>query len=162
MASRKQHKLLDAGSRAPDFQLERLNGGQVALQEIIAKGPVLLAFFKVTCPTCQFAFPFVERIHSAGALPIYGISQNGPEDTREFNQEYGVTFPTLLDTEESGYAVSNAFGISSVPTLFLIEPTGIITRVIEGWNKKEMAWLGGQAGTNPFRQGDNVPEWKAG
>jgi peroxiredoxin len=123
---------------------------------------VLLAFFKVTCPICQLAFPFLERLHLAGTLPIYGISQNDDDDTREFNQEFGVTFPTLLDTEERGFAVSNAFGISSVPTVFLIGRDGMITRVIEGWLKKEMEWLGATAGAMLFRPGENVPEWKAG
>jgi peroxiredoxin len=33
---------------------------------------------------------------------IFGISQNDAADTREFNQEFGVTFPTLLDSEDNG------------------------------------------------------------
>jgi peroxiredoxin len=162
MAARHQHGLLDAGSRAPDFRLPRLAGGDATLADLISHGPVLLAFFKVTCPICQLAFPFLERLHLAGTLPIYGISQNDDDDTREFNQEFGVTFPTLLDTEERGFAVSNAFGISSVPTVFLIGRDGMITRVIEGWLKKEMEWLGATAGAKLFRPGENVPEWKAG
>ena len=42
--------------------------------------------------------------------------------------------------------MSNAFGISSVPTMFLVEPDGAISRVIEGWRKRDIEWLGGQAG----------------
>jgi hypothetical protein len=34
--------------------------------------------------------------------------------------------------------------------------------VQEGWQRKEIEWLGAQTGTNPIRQGDSVPEWKAG
>jgi peroxiredoxin len=123
---------------------------------------VLLAFFKVTCPVCQFALPFLERLHAAGTLAIYGISQNDGEDTREFNREFGITFPMLCDTEESGFPVSDAFGISSVPTLFLVERDGTISRAVEGWRKKEIEWLGEKAGVVPFRRGENVPEWKAG
>lgn len=162
MAARNQHRLLDAGSRAPDFRLPRLSGGEAALTDLISRGPVLLAFFKVTCPVCQLTFPFLERLHSAGTLPVYGISQNDDEDTREFNREFGLTLPMLRDDEEDGFAVSNAFGISSVPTVFLIERDGTISRVIEGWLKKEIEWLGAKAGVVPFRRGDNVPEWKAG
>jgi peroxiredoxin len=165
MAAHRTHKLIDAGSRAPGFRLARLSGGEVTLRELVANGPVLLAFFKISCPICQLAFPFLERIHQAGTLPIYGISQNDPADTRDFNQQFGVTFPTLLDSEDGGFPASNDYGISSVPTMFLVapaEPGGLVSRVFEGWNKKEMAWLGAKAGVNPFRQGDNVPEWKAG
>jgi peroxiredoxin len=162
MAARRQSRPLDAGSRAPDFRLEVLHGGEVTLREIAANGPVLLAFFKVTCPVCQLTFPFLERIFTAGTLPVYGISQNEAPDTEEFNRTFGVTFHTLLDTEERGFPASNAYGISSVPTLFLVGRDGIISQVIEGWVRSDIAGLGAQAGVSPFLQGDNVPEWKAG
>jgi|SRR5579863_125577 peroxiredoxin len=162
MAASRQRKLLQAGARAPDFRLTRLGGGEVWLDELIAERPVLLAFFKVTCPVCQLTFPFLERMHKAGTLPIYGISQNEPEDTREFTAEFGVTFPILLDEEEDGFPTSNDYGISSVPTMFLVERDGAITRVFEGWNRKEIEWLGARAGGNPIRPEDNVPAWKAG
>jgi len=162
MAAGKHGKLLAPGSRAPGFRLPRLDGGTVALQEILANGPALIAFFKTTCPVCQLTFPYLERIHQGGTLPVYGISQDDAEDTREFNREFGIAFPTLLDSGRSGYPASNAFGIFSVPTAFLIERDGGISRVIEGWSKREIESLGGLAGVEVFRQGDNVPEWKAG
>jgi len=162
MAASRSHKLLATGARAPEFRLPLLDGGEVSLQQLRAQGPVLLAFFKITCPVCQFTFPFLERLHAAGTLQIRGISQNDPAETREFNREFGVTFPTLLDREDKGFPVSNDYGIASVPTLFLVEPAGTVSFVGEGWSKKEISWLGSQAGVGIFRQSDNVPEWKAG
>lgn len=164
MAARGQHRLLQSGSRAPDFRLPLLGGAETTLTEILARGPVLLAFFKISCPVCQLTFPFLDRVHAAalpGALQIYGVSQNEPADTREFNQEFGVTFPTLLDTEESGFPVSNDYGISSVPTLFLVERDRTISQVIEGWQRKQIEGLAA-AGAALFRPGEYVPEWKAG
>jgi peroxiredoxin len=162
MALWKRRRLLEPGVRAPEFRLPRLDGGEASLGELTAGGPALLVLFKVTCPVCQLTLPFLERIHAAGSLPIFGISQNDAEDTREFNSEFGITFPVLLDTEESGFPVSDAFGISSVPSMFLVEFDGTISHVIEGWRKKEIEWLGGKAGVTPFRPLDHVPEWKAG
>jgi peroxiredoxin len=162
MAAGKQPKLLDAGASVPDLRLKLLSGGKATLREIATRGPALLAFFKISCPVCQLTFPFLERLHAAGTLAVYGISQNDARDTREFNEDFGVTFATLLDDEDSGFPASNAFGISSVPTLFLVERDGAISHVAEGWRKKEMEWLGAKAGATVFRQGDNVPEWKAG
>ena len=161
MAAR-QPKLLQAGSRAPDFRLKRLAGGEASLWDLIANGPILLAFFKVTCPVCQLTFPFLERIQTPGTLAIYGISQHGPEDTREFATEFGVNLPILLDEEDAGFPVSDAFGISSVPTMFLVERDGTISHVMEGWKRKEIEWLGAKAGVNPIHEGENVPAWKAG
>ena len=162
MASRGQHRLLEPGSRAPDFRLRLLAGGDATLAEILAAGPVLLAFFKISCPICQLTFPFLERIHAAGSLRIFGISQDGADDTRDFNREFGVTFPTLLDSEESGFPASNDYGISSVPAMFLVEPGGMISNVIEGWRKKDMEGLAAPAAASLFRPGEYVPEWKAG
>ncbi|HUB79486.1 MAG TPA: TlpA disulfide reductase family protein [Bryobacteraceae bacterium] len=162
MAARGQHKLLEAGARAPEFRLPLLSGGETTLAEILAGGPALLAFFKISCPVCQMTFPFLERIHAAGAVRIFGISQNDAGDTQEFNQEFGVTFPTLLDGEEQGFPASNDYGISSVPAMFLVAPDGHIATVVEGWRKKEMEHLAAPAIPALFRADEYVPEWKAG
>jgi peroxiredoxin len=162
MASRRQHPLPAPGSRAPGFRLSGLEGGDGTLAEWTARGSVLAVFFKVTCPVCQLTMPFLERLHGFGRLAIGGISQNDAADTREFNRYFGVTFPTLLDSEDDGFPASNAYGISSVPTMFLVEADGVISRVIEGWNKADMEALGAVAGVTLFRPEDNVPAWKAG
>lgn len=163
MSSAKHDKtLLQAGAAAGDFRLPDLRGGEGSLREITAGGPALLVFFKVNCPVCQLTLPYLDRIHAAGQLPVYAISQNSPGDTRNFNQHFGVSLPTLLDREESGFAVSNAFGISSVPTMFLVEQDGTVSEVIEGWRKSAIGRLGARAGVNPFREGDASPEFKAG
>jgi peroxiredoxin len=162
MALWQHRELLPVGARVSDFRLPLVDGGETALGDIVAHGPALLAFFKVSCPVCQMTFPFLQRIESPGRLAVYGISQNGARDTREFNRRLGITFPMLLDSSGTGFAVSNAFGISSVPTLFLVEMDGSIARVVEGWRRKEIAELGALAGVNPFRPEDSVPEAKAG
>ena len=161
MASR-QRPLLDPGSRAPGFRLSSLEGGKGTLAEWTARGRVLLVFFKVTCPVCQLTMPFLERMHGSGRLAICGISQNDAADTREFNRHFGVTFGTLLDSEDEDFPASNAYGISSVPSMFLVEPDGAVARAIEGWNKADMEALGALAGMSLFRPEDNVPAWKAG
>ena len=44
---------LVTGVYAPDFSLATVRGDQVSLAELLKKGPVVLAFFKVSCPVCQ-------------------------------------------------------------------------------------------------------------
>jgi len=149
------------GTHAPEFRLKRLEGGETTLAELLASGPALLAFFKVSCPVCQMTLPFLDRM-DAGALRVYGVSQNDAADTRAFAQEYGLRFPMLLDAEEDRFPASNAYGISHVPTTFLVEPDGTVGRLIEGWVKQDVLWLGARAGMNPIGAEDHVPEWKAG
>ncbi len=56
---------LTAGTKLLSFLLPGLDGGNFSLQEALQRGPVLAVFFKVSCPTCQYTFPFLERIHKA-------------------------------------------------------------------------------------------------
>ncbi len=56
---------LAVGAKAPDFALKTVDGTRFCLSEELARGAVVLAFFKVSCPTCQYAFPFLERLHRA-------------------------------------------------------------------------------------------------
>ena len=82
--------------------------------------------------------------------------------TNAFNARFGVTFPVLIDDSKAGYAVSNAYGISLVPSLFVIEPDGKVSKSFTGFSKSELESLGKRTGIAPFRPDDNVPEWKAG
>jgi peroxiredoxin len=159
---KKKPKPLEAGAAAPGFALPRLDGGEASLQQITSAGPALLVFFKISCPVCQLALPFYERLSKSGALAVYGVSQNDASDTRGFAQRYGLMFPMLLDLENTGYPVSNAYGLTNVPTAFLVEPGGLIAQTIHGWNKSEVTALGSAKGVSVFRPGDQVPEWKAG
>ena len=169
MGAARQRELLRAGQRAPGFTLARVENGAAQggaeLGKLLADRPVLLAFFKSTCPVCQMTLPVLERIHrgrTPGSLEVWGISQDDAETTQEFAAEFGTSFGMLLDTEESGYPASNAYGISHVPSLFLVERDGSIAWSLEGFNKRELSALAGRVGVNLFRAGDNVPEWKAG
>ena len=76
--------MLEPGERAPDFDLQDDHGRVRSLREMVKSGPVLVAFFKTTCPVCQLAFPFLDRIHrvqAAQAITIFGVSQDGADAT---------------------------------------------------------------------------------
>jgi peroxiredoxin len=154
--------MLEAGVRAPSFQLKSLDGEKRSLEDLLAKGPALLAFYKVSCPVCQLAVPYLERLAAGSSIQIIGISQDDDSATKGFNQRFGVTFPTLLDQSKENYPASNAYGISSVPSLFLVEGDGQITQAFSGFSKRDLEAVGERAGVKPFQPEDNVPEWKAG
>src|SRR5713226_8211963 len=113
--------MLEAGAKAPSFTLKDISGGRQALSDILSRGPALIALYKIGCPVCQLAFPYLERI-AGGTLQVIAISQDDERGTGRFRETFHLTMPTLLDREEAGYPVSNAFGISRVPSLFLVEP----------------------------------------
>ena len=153
---------LESGSRAPSFKLKNIDGATQSLEEILAKGPVLLAFFKISCPVCQLALPYLERLAASPSLQVVAISQDDAAATSGFRQRFGITFPALLDQSKEGYPASNAYGITTVPSLFLVEKDGEIASSSTGFSKRDLESLGDRAGVQTFRREDNVPEWKAG
>ncbi|MGP0095585.1 MAG: peroxiredoxin family protein [Terriglobales bacterium] len=184
---------LSAGTKAPDFslpavaigkasgqrqasdqaseQVREKDSGKFSLQAALQQGPVLVAFFKVSCPVCQYTFPFLERIHQAcggGKITIVGVSQDNERDTAAFLKEYGVTFPILLD-DPNGYLVSNAYGLTNVPSLFLIGQDGQIEISSVGWVKQEIDDIHRRLATaqqSPlipiFKPGEDIRDFRAG
>jgi peroxiredoxin len=163
---------LQAGVSAPEIKLPLLDGREFSLNHARKRGPVVVAFFKISCPVCQFALPYLERIHKAysnsGKVTIVGISQDDARDTELFNRDFGVSFPTLLD-RVGKYPASNAYKITNVPSIFLISAEGEIETSIEGWSKPDMEELNRRLAevtdTLPgrlFQAGEKIPDYKPG
>lgn len=152
--------MLAAGDRAPDFQLPALEGDSRALLGSGGRS-TLLAFFKVNCPTCQLAMPFLDRL-AKGSLRVIAISQNDAVATRNFNQHFQIGMETLLDFEGTKFAASDAYGLESVPSLFLIDRDGKVQKSMAGFSKADFLGFGEQAGVEVFHAGEAVPDWKAG
>jgi peroxiredoxin len=162
---------LAAGAAAPDFTLPAMDGKQFSLRQALARGLVVLAFFKVSCPVCQFALPFIERIyraHGNGNVTIVGVSQDDRKETAAFVKEYGLTFPMLLDDTKS-YPVSNAYGLTNVPTVFWIAQDGSIEISSVGWLRSDIDEINLRAAQTTdttlvpvFRSDEDVPDFRAG
>jgi len=162
--------VISVGKSAPPFGLTATDGRSYSLQEALKNGPVLAAFFKVTCPTCQYTFPFLERIHQQlrpNGVQVWGVAQDGVKDSQRFARDYSVTFPILID--DKPYRVSREYGLEYVPTLFLIEPVGSIAIESEGFSKRDLIAIQkslAQALSAPvgelFSPKENVPEYKPG
>jgi len=159
-----------AGDLAPGFSLEGLDGQNYSLGALMERGPVVAAFFKISCPVCQFTFPFLERLYQryGGAnVTFLAISQDDAAATKKFAGEFGITFPMLLD--EDGYPVSNGYGLTNVPTIFLIDTDGAVKVSSMGFNKKDLETIAAElaernkiALTPLFHPGENVPANKPG
>jgi peroxiredoxin len=160
-----------AGNTAPGFSLKALDNKEYSLNTLIARGPVVAAYFKISCPVCQFTFPFLERLHKrygADGVTFFGISQDDSRSTAKFAKEYGVTFPILID-DENGYVVSNAYGLTSVPTIFLIDTDGTVKVSSMGFAKKDLETIAAELAERKkiflaplFRPDEVVPANKPG
>lgn len=159
------------GTKAPEFELKTLDGKRFTLADKLACGPVVLAFFKVSCPTCQYAFPYLERLYKAygqKGVTLVGVSQNDANETAAFAKDFGITFPIVLDDTRK-YPVSNAYGLTNVPTIFWIAQDGEIEVSSVGWVKadfeqinRKMAETGKAAPAVMFKPGEDVRDFRAG
>ena len=151
--------MLTEGSAAPDFQ-----SGGWSLSNALKNGPVLLVFFRISCPTCQLTFPFLRRLADnarPGAPELIAISQDDGKGTAQFQQRFGPSAPALLDAGPV-YPVSNAYQIRHVPALYLIEADGRISMAVSGFSKAHLEELGERFGAVTFHDGERVPAMRPG
>lgn len=168
---KKSMNTLAAGNPAPQFEMPGMDGKTFSLQEAMARGPVLAIFFKVSCPVCQYALPFFQRMYKAYGqknVSIVGISQNESGDTAKFMNKYGVTFPVLLE-DTKAFPASNAYGLTNVPSAFWISQDGEIEIASVGWSRKDFEEMlrkaAAAAGETPravFQPAEQIADFRAG
>jgi len=161
---------LAAGKIAPGFSLRALDGKEYSLNAAMKHGPVVVAFFKISCPVCQFTFPFLERLYKrygGDNVTFLGVSQDDARATRRFSEDYGLTFPVLLD--EENYPVSNGYGLTNVPTTFLIDSDATVRTVCMGFEKAGLEGIANELAVRRklapaalFRADERVPASKPG
>jgi thiol-disulfide isomerase/thioredoxin len=129
-------------------------------------GPSAVFFYKVTCPTCQVSAPVAERF--AGSLPgrFVGVGQDPREKLDQFAEELATSFVSVPD--EPPYELSNAYGVRTVPTLFVLDD-GEVVDVVESWDRegwnRAAALVAERAGTavEPLsHEGDGLPPFRPG
>jgi len=143
------------GTRAPEIPgTERVTG------------PSVVMFYKVTCPTCQVAAPVAERFAVSFPGRFLGVGQDPREKLDQFAEDLGTSFASVPD--EPPYEASNAYGVRTVPTLFVLDD-GDVVDVVEswdrdGWNRAaaRLADLTGQAAEEVSSEGDGLPPFRPG
>jgi peroxiredoxin len=152
---------LAVGVEAPDFELETAEGRIRRLSEELARRPVILVFYKASCSTCQFAFPFIQQIYSkvgkTAPWTLWAISEDDPRETLEFAHQHALTFELLID--EHPYAVSAAYGLQNVPAIFMVQKNGTISLSDFGFTKDTLNQI---AGFHFFTPDDGLPSSRPG
>lgn len=138
-ASSSEPKILPA----PDFTLVDQFGTSHTLSDY--KGKVVFVNFWATwCPPCRQEMPDIQAVfeeHGSNEddLVILGvIVPSGGEtadDIAAFMEENGYTYPALIDTTGQ---VSGTYGISAVPTTFVVDKEGNVLGYVPGMMTREM------------------------
>jgi peroxiredoxin len=147
---------IPVGQKVPDVHVRDLDGKDVALSSLYAKGPILLAFYRGGwCPYCNSeihalttAYPEYQK---RGVTPV-AVSVDKPDAEVTMRATYAVPFPILSDDNavviEAFHVVKHlgddelakykSFGVDlesysgrthheiAIPALFLIDRSGTV------------------------------------
>lgn len=130
--TKEKRGLLQVGDEAPDFTLVDLDGESHRLSDYKGQG-VFLNFWGTWCAPCKKEMPAMGRqysIYKDQGVQILAVNiAESDLKVRSFAEQYGMIFPTLIDTTKS---VMEAYNIKPLPTTLLINPEGKIEKIITG------------------------------
>jgi cytochrome c-type biogenesis protein len=129
------HAKIDLPSQ--DFELKDLDGNMVRLEDL--KGNIIfLNFWATWCPPCRQEMPHMQTFHDKykdEGIVILAVNPNMVENqginnsekaekkAREYIEKEGFTFPVLLDSDDSVWAVYQKRGI---PANYIIDEEGMV------------------------------------
>jgi len=126
--------MIESGQRAPQTHLTDREAKRHALHDLLDR-PTLVIVFKPSCPTCRLGLPVYDHWRRyEPSVKILAVSQDTVAATELMYDELQLGFNTLYD--EPPYAMSNAFGVFAVPSLFLVED-GQVTWTGHGWSRAD-------------------------
>ncbi len=128
--------------KAPNFSLRDLSGNVRSLRSYRGK-LVLLNFWGVWCYYCRLEMPSLQRLYDrlkAAGLEIVAVDvRDKPDTARDFIKKNKYTFPVLLDEK---LTVTEAYGIGSFPTTFIVDKEGNLRAMAIGavkWDNPALA-----------------------
>ena len=117
---------------APDFAAQALDGRTIVLSELRGR-VVLINFWATWCLPCRAEMPAIQGVYEAyldRGLEVLAVNLQEPDErVSEFVEELGLTFPVVLDKDDT---VSSLYRIRSIPTTFFVDRSGVIREVIIG------------------------------
>ncbi|HRE28375.1 MAG TPA: TlpA disulfide reductase family protein, partial [Anaerolineales bacterium] len=96
---------------------------------------VIVNLWASWCGPCRAEMPALQSVYeslSAEGLVVLAVNstaQDTEEAARAFVTEHALTFPVLLDREDS---VSQAYRLRSLPSTFIVDRQGVIDSVLIG------------------------------
>ena len=117
---------LKEGTEIVDFELQDLSGATRRLSDFRGK-VVFLNFWATWCGPCRFEMPSMEKLYRRlkdEGLEILAVNlQEDRSSVEQFVDEYGLSFPVLLDTTGR---IGATYGARSIPTTYIVDREGFV------------------------------------
>lgn len=110
-------KIARVGERIEPFVLLDTDGGEIALDDLVADGPAVLIFFRFAgCPACNIALPYYDRrlrpALDAAGIPLVAVSPQVPIPLGEIRTRHGLGYRVASDPDNR---LGHRLGITFVP-----------------------------------------------
>lgn len=119
------------GQFAPGFELISISGKKVKLSDYVGF-PVVLNFWATWCDPCRAEMPvleeFYQKFNSKMVILAVNVDEEEPQ-VRSFVDQYGLSFPILLD---SGGVIARQYRVFGMPTTFFLDQQGKIQIIHTG------------------------------
>ena len=121
------------GELAPDFTLASPQGEPVSLSDFRGK-TVVLNFWATWCPPCRAEMPelqhvWEERGEGRDLIVLAVDVEEGAEAVAEFVENFGLTFPVVIDADGS---VADHYRLPGLPSTFFIDAQGVLRSQVLG------------------------------
>jgi thiol-disulfide isomerase/thioredoxin len=124
------------GKAAPPVDLERLDGKRVQLTDHTGKDVVMLDFWATWCGPCGAELPLlvdVAKDYESKGVAFYAIDlRESKQVIDEFLKTQKLDLAVALDKD---HKVADAYGVSGIPLLVLVDKQGIVQSVHVGYDR---------------------------
>ncbi|MFL5992940.1 MAG: peroxiredoxin-like family protein [Streptomyces sp.] len=94
-------RALTVGAQAPRFTLPSATGQSLALDDLLADGPVVLTFYRgAWCPYCNIALRSLQQHHeaiTARGARLVAVSPQIPDESLTLTEKHDLAFDVLSD-----------------------------------------------------------------
>lgn len=121
-----------AGTAAPDFTLDLLNGSTLSLADLRGE-VVVLNFWATWCVPCEEELADFQAVwdeYEEQGVTFIGISfEDDAPEAQAMASRFGITYPLGTDT---GDRISTAYGVTGVPETFVLDADGRVAYIHVG------------------------------